>query len=214
LHFDLLINEADATSGTAAGLCVIASTVPPSRVVGRPVCGGPVCGVGRSRGLGSVRATTAAAASAAPGPAAASTTAVVTALVAIVGAVSLAAAALVTVRLSTLVTVPALPLVALAPVAVDWLGQDVIKADETSVDVSLALGVSLPLEPALFPVAVKQASCDVSHDCACSGSDERVDGGVAGSKETGVNVAVAAVAAVAAAGHIDPFASGIDVDLG
>ena len=112
-----------------------------------------------------------------------------------------------------LVTVPALPLVALAPVAVDWLGQDVIKADETSVDVSLALGVSLPLEPALFPVAVKQASCDVSHDCACSGSDERVDGGVAGSKETGVNVAVAAVAAVAAAGHIDPFASGIDVDF-
>jgi len=209
----LLVDEADATSGTGR-LCVITvSSVPPSRVVWRPVGGGPV---GGPLGLWSVGAPTAAAA---PWPAT-TTAAVVTALGAVIGAVPLsAAAAPVTVRLSGFSApgaVTTIPLRAVAPIAIDLFGKKVVKANQSRVDVRGArLGVGgLPLEPAPLPVAVEQATGKVGCDGAGRGSDERVDARVASREESSVDVAVAAVVAAPATRHVDPLTSGIDVDLG
>jgi len=113
--------------------------------------------------------------------------------------------------LAALKTVPALALGAVAPVAIHWLGKEVVEADQASVDIGLSLLCSLPLEPALFTIAVEQTSSHVGGDGAGRGPDERVDGCVAGSEETCVDIVTAVAATAAAASNINPLASRINV---
>ena len=108
-------------------------------------------------------------------------------------------------------TVPALALGAVAPVAIHWLGKEVVEADQASVDIGLSLLCSLSLEPALFTIAIEQTTCHVGGDRAGRGPDERVDGCVSGSEETSVNVAIAVTIAATAASNINPLASRINV---
>ena len=108
-------------------------------------------------------------------------------------------------------TVPALAFGAVAPVAIHWLGKEVVEADQSSVDIGLSLLCCLSLEPALFTIAVEQTSGYVGGDRAGRGPDERVDGCVSGSEETCVDVVTAIDAVAAATSNIKPLASRINV---